>query len=356
MVIFEPTLREIESIAHLFDSITWMGDHVYEEKEWNARVALKDNIRCLMLPKAHGGKSMMAKLKIVPVLPRLWWVILKQIKVHDIIHTRGPSVPAFVAILISLVFRNKKFWHKYAGNWMQPNAPVLYALQRKLLQKATHTIVTVNGNWPNLPSHIISLENPCFTRQELVQALESGKTKSYDKLTICFVGLVSASKGVPELMVALAEIPNLNDRVSRVIISGDGPARQVVEELSRTVSVPVHFTGYLTRDKLNEVYKQSHVLILPSKSEGFPKVVAEGSAFGCIPVVTNMSALNQYISHGVNGFLMKDNSSQTIKKTLKNVLARKDLSLVATQARALSEKFTYEKFEVRVCNTILKQE
>lgn len=106
--------------------------------------------------------------------------------------------------------------------------------------------------------------------------------------------------------------------------------------------------GAVKRSELNDVYAQSHILLLPSRSEGFPKVLSEAIAFGCIPVVANVSALSQFIQNEVNGFLLKDNSAETIKLTLDLILNRIDLQQISNNACALADQFTYQKFIDRI--------
>ena len=91
--------------------------------------------------------------------------IIKNIKTHDLIHSRGPSYPAFLTIIASLFFKDKKFWHKYAGNWNQKTPPTSYYLQMFLLKKAikNNSVATVNGKWPNQKYNILSFENPSLT-------------------------------------------------------------------------------------------------------------------------------------------------------------------------------------------------
>ena len=44
--------------------------------------------------------------------------------------------------------------------------------------------------------------------------------------------------------------------------------------------------GALNREEIFQIYKESHAIILLSKSEGFPKVIMEAGAFGCVPIVS----------------------------------------------------------------------
>lgn len=354
--VFEPTLREIESVANKFDEVLWLGYLQSKANPGHARAPLLSAIRLQTLPVIEGGKSWWNKFRILPGLPVLIWIIARHIRAYDVIHSRGPSVPAFICICLSFLFRKKIYWHKYAGNWIEPSPPLMYGIQKHFLIIAKHTLVTVNGRWNDQPQHVISLENPCFTEVEWNLAKEDGLKKNFTgKLILCFSGLVAESKGILALLEALATIPELGKYVDRLIIAGNGPAFVQAKNLTKTIPIPVEFRGYLTRMALNEVYQQSHVLLLPSRSEGFPKVVAEGAAFGCIPVVTDISSLSQYVINRQNGFLIENNNPNAIAHTLKNLFAYADLKKVSMLAIELSTRFTYERFGLSIDHYILKR-
>lgn len=354
--VFEPTLREVESVADMFDEVLWLGYLQAHANPGHARAPYSKSIVLRSLPVIQGGKFWWHKLRILPGLPVLIWIIARHIRTYDVIHSRGPSVPAFICVVLSFLFKKKIYWHKYAGNWMEPKPPFMYGLQKRILTRAKHTTVTINGKWDAQPKHIISLENPCFTESEWSLAQEKGLQKTFDhKLVLCFSGLVAESKGILSLLEALGMIADLTRWVDRLIIAGDGPALVRAKQLANAVPVPVEFKGYLTRNALNEVYQQSHVLLLPSRSEGFPKVVAEGAAFGCIPVVTDMSSLSQYIQAGQNGFLLSDNKPETIAMVLRELFVRNDLRQLSDRAIALSEKFTYERFKNSIRHQVIQR-
>jgi glycosyltransferase involved in cell wall biosynthesis len=351
--VYEPTLREIESVSHLFKKVTWLG---YDRRSnpGNARKPYPTNIHLALLPLAVGGNSLWKKLKILPALPLLFLKIFCAIRNHDVIHTRGPSVPAFVGILVSFFFRKKKFWHKYAGNWIETHPPFMYKIQKWLLMMATKTRVTINGSWPGQPAHIFSLENPSFTAAERDRSVFFGRQKIFTgRLTICFAGLIDASKGVQALLQAFGYMKQSERYIEKVILVGHGPAMDEVMKLASSISVPVEFTGYVQRQVLNRIYQQSHVLLLPSRTEGFPKVVAEASSFGCIPIVTNVSSIGQYVQDGINGFLLQDAKPETIAKVLERLIQTKNLNEISGEAMVMSGLFTYERFSEAIANRII---
>jgi glycosyltransferase involved in cell wall biosynthesis len=347
--VFEPTLREIEFVCDLFDRVVWYGYDASLRQLGSSRRPKMDSIELRLFPTVRGGSSFWLKLRVLFVLPILTWMVVRAMLRADIVHTRGPSVPAAICVVLSWLFRRKIFWHKYAGNWMEPSPPFMYGFQRWMLKQTRHCHVTVNGMWPGQPQHIHAFENPCFTAAEMEHANRTAAAKRFDGiLTLCFVGHLVEAKGILELFEAIRMLRSMNVPPFRLIVSGDGPLLDVLRRQAQGIGVEVLFTGYLKREELNAIYESSHVLVLPSRSEGFPKVVAECAAFGCIPVVTDVSAIGQYVLHGRNGFLLESNSPESIAKVLRGLLLRPDLKAISIEAMKMSQDFTYERFMEKV--------
>ena len=59
----------------------------------------------------------------------------------------------------------------------------------------------------------------------------------------------------------------------------------------------VHCFGVITDKKtIERHYASSHVLVLTSESEGFPKVIAEAMAYGCVPIVTRVGSIPEVLN------------------------------------------------------------
>jgi len=351
--VFEPTLREVEWLADNFESITWIGFNFGSLHKSFARETIKSNVNFIPLRHATGGSSFVEKLKILPHLPLLCAKLIKIILQHQYVHTRGPSVPALIAILFSYFDRNRNYWHKYAGNWMQKDAPCAYALQRYLLRKSKH-IVSVNGHWPGDPTHVLNLENPCIAEVELETAFHTRKNISTDRIVLCFIGALTPSKGIWEFLRAIFLL-KYKDKIETVYIAGDGPDRNELEILAGTLKMSIQFLGNLKRNEINLVYQRSDIIVLPTANEGFPKVIAEAAAFGCVPIVSDVSSIGQYIKDGVNGILLTNIKPESIARAidllLKDSQKRQSMSKVLPSMATL---FTYERYCKRVVSEIYK--
>jgi len=354
VIAFEPVIREIEGFAHLFNKITWIGYNKSDEKHIKQMRKIQNvNIEYILLQKT-GGRTFMDKLEILTKMVPYFFLIYKQINIHEVVHTRAPSMPAFLAIIISFFDRKRVYWHKYAGDWETKNAPLFYKLQRYLLKKATNTHVTINGNWEGQEAHILSFENPCLTEDEYKMSKAFVQKRSFDgAYNFCFIGNLNDAKGVGRIIEAFKKLNN--NRIGTIHFIGDGPKRKDYERQSR--SLPVKFHGYLLREQIQELLPAMHFLLLPSASEGFPKVVAEASSFGVIPIVSSVSSLPQYIQDEENGFLIKEVSSESLVLTIQKVLDldKSTLKSISEQSAELPKKFTYTYYNDRIRNEILKE-
>lgn len=346
--VFEPTLREVEHIAALFDQVVWYGFPNGSIDSLLYRSSESNTIQIRAFPNAIGGQSFWKKLAIIPYLPYLVLLIGVLFTRFQYIHTRGPSLPAWIGIMFSIIFFKKKVWHKYAGNWNHPYPPLSYRIQRNLLRKSFHP-VTVNGQWNEKNTNILNFENPCFSEEELDHA--SGGLRSYNtgSYKILFVGRLEVQKGIHFVIEAARELP----QGLHWIIVGAGSDEQKWKEESSDLKY-VEFLGALNRTELNKIYRQSHFLLLPSLSEGFPKVISEACGFGCIPIVSNVSAISQYINSDF-GYLLTEINAQSICQAIRELTTGNvDLQQMSHNATSFAQKFTYERFVKRIKEEVFK--
>ena len=119
--------------------------------------------------------------------------------------------------------------------------------------------------------------------------------KNYSNgLRICFVGKCVASKGIFEVLNSLNILADEN-MLANCTIAGLSDENDLRSHLNRRANRLTSIVGVLARTALNKIYADSHFILLPSRSEGFPKVLAEAAAFGCIPVVSNLPGINKII-------------------------------------------------------------
>ena len=88
---------------------------------------------------------------------------------------------------------------------------------------------------------------------------------------------MESEKGVGRIIDAFKAL-NVEDkaRVDTVHLVGDGVAMDSFQSQAVDCGVSIVFHGFLSREAVFDVYRQSDVFIMPTTaSEGFPKVIAE---------------------------------------------------------------------------------
>ncbi len=270
------TIRELDHVAEMCDELIHLAPLYNIPPPDSSLSYTSQNITHIAL-KPSGGQGLQ-KLNII----RTAYYNLKQIhkftKTADFIQFRAPTGIGIYVLPYLKLFRSGRYWVKYAGNWMDQEMPFGNRLQKYWLKNMDTSVkVTINGNWEE-DQRFLAFENPCLTEKEYFQGQEiiSKKVENKpNKYKLIFVGSLNRHKGVHLIIDALKE---LEDRSSyaELILVGDGEERGEFEVMAQTIDFPIHFLGHCSKNKVAELLSESHVLLLPSKSEGFPKGCGRG--------------------------------------------------------------------------------
>lgn len=349
-----PTCREIDFLAEDFEKV-WHAAYLHPGIAGPAfsRYSSRKVQFVPLLPS--GGHNTRDKLKVLFTASENLAIIRKYIRQADAVQLRLPTGMG-VYLLPWITWKLKrtfKLWVKYAGNWDHPNPPITYRFQRWFISNNfQHSTVTINGKWKNQASHCLSFENPCLTNEEVWEGkLQSGRKNFDGPLRILFVGRLETEKGVDRIFDMLKYMKDTSG-IGDVVLIGEGNLERY-EAMAKMASVPVSIIGGLNRKELNAQYGSAHILILPSDSEGFPKVVAEAAAFGCVPIVSNISSIGQYINDS-NGILLSSVDSKSIASEVDEVL--KDRTLLkqkSINATSMADRFTYSYYNRRILKEVL---
>ena len=115
-------------------------------------------------------------------------------------------------------------------------------------------------------------------------------TKKFDEPVVLFAGRLSGQKG-PQTFIKIAEEVIKHDPNVRFVIAGEGELKNDLLEMSahKNIGDKVHFTGYISREEMNNVYAEASILCMPSVSEPYGLVATEAAA-AKIPVVMSKNS------------------------------------------------------------------
>ena len=299
--------------------------------------------------------SIKAMFMTIVHLPLLLSSIFKAMRQSDHIHLRCPGNMGLLGSLVQILFSKKKKTAKYAGNW-DPNSkqPITYKLQKKILSSTflTHNMtVLVYGAWPNQSKNIKSFFTATYYEAE--KSVLIPKTFALG-IHFLYVGSLTAGKQ-PIVAIKLVEALKKRNYDVHLSVYGDG------DELQNCISYVRHhcLSDYvfihksINKVQLKQLYQDSHFLILPSKSEGWPKVVAEAMFWGCLPIATAVSCIPTMLDYGNRGVLLGASFQRNLAEI--EVLLRQpmDYNLKIKEAVCWSRNFTIDTFEASIKQLVI---
>jgi glycosyltransferase involved in cell wall biosynthesis len=340
-----PTVEEINYLSNFFDEVQHVS--CFEQSQQvpsSYREYVNSNITFLPIP-IFGGTSIFRKLGILFKMPTVIRQVERALSGASHVQLR---VPMGIGLLLIPYFsiRSRKFifWIKYANNWGDPNPKMGFRIQRFMLkQNWANCKVTMNGNWPNQEPHCISFENPCLYKHELLNLKTIYEHKIYfPPYKLLFVGRIEHEKGVGVIIEWLSKIELT--KIEKIAFVGDGKDLDHFLEMVQNFRLTdkLIFMGSRSREEIHKLYQEYHFFLFPSMaSEGFPKVVAEAMAFGCIPVTSEVSSLKEFLQKSDAGFSWKEFVSQEIEKI--NITES-----MLERGFKVARKFTFENYVARL--------
>lgn len=163
--------------------------------------------------------------------------------------------------------------------------------------------------------------------QVLHNAVPTYATNQYDSSasTIVFMGRLGERKGTFDLIKAFGNIISKIDGKYHVALCGDGDieaARAMIQELG--LSERVDCLGWINANQKERIMKDAVLNVLPSYHEGLPMSILEAMAHGVPTISTDIAAIPEVITSGVNGLLIKPGDIGALGETLVSLLNDED--------------------------------
>ena len=197
--------------------------------------------------------------------------------------------------------------------------------------------------------HIFANYEKCVNNFKLIfgsgvdlKLFEETSKDFHNELNIVMASRALRDKGVREFFEAARILKQKYNGKLNFYFYGEpdpeNPTSMSFDDLSDlNKSNAVRVCGF--SNKMHEVLKFTHILVLPSYREGFPKIVMEGSACGCIALVTDVPGCRDSIVDGKTGFLVKQRSVQSIVDKIEYCLfSIDDLPAMSKLARKHAEE------------------
>lgn len=156
---------------------------------------------------------------------------------------------------------------------------------------------------------------------------------------------VSNFRKVKRVEDVIKMFQKVHDKIpSRLLMIGDGPERQQVEDLCHKLGIcnDIRFLG--KQEQMEEILSIADLFVLPSESESFGLAALEAMACGVPVISTNVGGLPEININGKTGFLSPIGDVDDMAKNALAILEDETvLKTFKKAAMANSKRFSIEK-------------
>ena len=207
------------------------------------------------------------------------------------------------------------------------------------------------------PEKVISLENSVdferFANVSMTKAEAKRRVISVVPANAFVYGMIARfgpRKGYDFLVTAFEKVKRQVPRAHMVFV-GDGPFRGKVKELAAHTwcGDSIHFLGY--RKDVEHLLRGMDVFVLPSLSEGMPRVILEAMAAGCPCIASAVGGIPEIITDGQTGFLVPSKDEKALSEAMIAVAKKPEheiADIVDKAKELIRTSYTHEEVRKRL--------
>ncbi|TQM42454.1 glycosyltransferase involved in cell wall biosynthesis [Flavobacterium branchiophilum] len=295
-----------------------------------------------------------SRVQAVFRIPIIMFTLYKAMKSTDHIHLRCPGNMGLLGCIVQVFFPKKIKTAKYAGNWdSNSKQPLSYRLQKLILNNTFLTknmTVLVYGEWPKVSKNIKSFFTATYFDKDKLAVAPKNLTNT---IQFIFVGTLSIGKKPIYAIQLVEKLYKIGYNV-QLNLYGEGAERHNLAQYIKNESLNsyIRLNGNQSLEVIKKAYQESHFLVLPSQSEGWPKAVAEAMFWGCVPISTPVSCVPNMLQDGARGILLQEDLDVDTNKI--RLLIDDEILYQTTSNAAMtwSRLYTLDYFENEIKNIL----
>lgn len=164
---------------------------------------------------------------------------------------------------------------------------------------------------------------------------------------IVYAGVLIPRKEVHTLLTAFASIAGEVPDAHLWLVGKPENAAYASELHSQTEALGlqsrVTFVGKVSQAELGGYMARGRALVLPSLSEGLPRVVIEAMFSGLVVIASRVSGIPEVIEDGITGYLITPKDVAGLADTLRRMYADAEIAAMTTRARTVAESVFSEQ-------------
>lgn len=143
---------------------------------------------------------------------------------------------------------------------------------------------------------------------------------------ILHLGCLGKRKGTYDLLKSIKKLDGLIDEDICFLLCGDGAVEEVAQKVREYgIAHRIGHIGWIGKRQKENLLAQTMIHVLPSYNEGLPMSILETMAYGIPNVSTEVAAIPEVITDGINGFLITPGDTEALSRKLYSLIVNSDL-------------------------------
>ena len=282
---------------------------------------------------SHRNGSVLSKVSIFLINLIKYFSILVTDKNIKIIHIHGASYGSFyrkfvVFIIGKYIFRKKIIYHIHGGGFK-----VFYSKCNGLSKRLIKTlfgnadiVICLSHSWIEYYKQTFKIKRAVILPNIIDYPVKFMPAAKTGVVTFLFLGLISAAKGIFDLIEVIAKNKEKYRNRIKLLIGGNGEVQYLKEFIKKyDIDDIVEYLGWISNVKKAEVLNNSSVYVLPSYNEGLPISILESMSYGKPIISTNVGGIPEIVKDRRNGLLITPGDLKEIEMAVDYFLANPDL-------------------------------
>lgn len=211
--------------------------------------------------------------------------------------------------LISIIHNDKKVLYR-RQKFMEKDTDIIFCVSKKICKTFIEEY--------NVDAKKVAYKETPVKFEVNKHLYQKDKSKP---IRIGFAARISKAQKRVDLLVKLINRLNEKKVNFEIEIAGDGSYFEKMKEGIIKDKNNVKILGKIPREKMQEFWNDKDIFLSTSDFEGASVSMLEAMALGVVPVVTNVSGVDEFVTDGTNGYISE---VQNIEKLIGGIKLLED--------------------------------
>ncbi|MGL2966835.1 glycosyltransferase family 4 protein [Flavobacterium sp. XGLA_31] len=213
---------------------------------------------------------------------------------------------------------------------------ILYSRYIDLFVGVSHYTVTeiLNDFGSQIKNKTITLYNGV-----VIDDIKVRTERNFENPTFLVASHLRESKGIQDLIDAVAMLTKDEQRKIKIDVYGEGPYASKLLEKVKVLQLEASFDFKGSVADLKDVFCQYDYMLQPTHMECFSLSILESLAANVPVITTNVGGNEEAITDGVNGYIFKAKDIVALKTILHQILAN-EIKIEANTRTLVEERFS----------------